>query len=177
MFTIFLILVFAYNGYVGYRRGMYYQGILTIGFLGSLLITSLIYRLIIPIITLWVPYPSASPDSQFVFFSNEAGLNLDQAFYAGVSFIFVLIIVWLIVRVVLKGFDATKYLVMDEQVDHLVAILLALVVTTASLGLVLFVVSMVPVDGIQNLLDHSFLAKATAAYVPIFSDLYKMLFL
>ena len=94
MLTIIVLLFLAYSFYAGARRGVALQGVYTIGYLVSFIIARLSAKALSPALELWVPYPSATPSSKFVFFASNLDFRLDSAFYYGVSFIFVLAVCW-----------------------------------------------------------------------------------
>ena len=68
MFSFFLLLIFIYCCYVGYRRGLIYEGAMAVGYVISFILACLLYRPFSSFLTMWVPYPSASDNSSFAFF-------------------------------------------------------------------------------------------------------------
>lgn len=177
MLTIFILLLLAVSLYGGYRHGFIYQGILTAGFFGSMLIAGLTYRFLVPLIFLWVPYPSATQDSKFVFFSSTIGLDLDQSFYAAIAFIIILAFCYLLFRIFARSLSQYQFVTLSQNYDQIGAVLLQLVIFLAVASLLIFILGMIPLDGIQNAIEHSFLAKFLGRYTPFFSWLYQKLFI
>lgn len=179
MLSLLIIITFIIFGYVAYRRGLIYQGVMTITFVVSFLLAALLYRLFIPLVSLWVPYPSATAASKFVFFSQTLGLNLDKAFYAGIAFSVVLLLIWLLIGILLRGFAKLRYvdIGLQHNLSSILAIILGLIVAGALISLVLALLSMIPLEGVQRMIEHSFLAKfLTRATFP-WSAFYTKLFI
>lgn len=94
--VIFFILLFAF--YEGARRGTVLQGIYFVGFLISFLVANNFYQEIGKKIELYVPYLSVSPDTEMVFYSQEMSFDLGKTYYAGVAFIGVFALGWLLTK-------------------------------------------------------------------------------
>ena len=179
MLNLLIVLTFIIFGYVAYRRGLAYQGVITVTFFLSVLFAALLYRFLIPLVSLWIPYPSASADSKFVFFSQTVGLDLDKSFYAGIAFALLLLIFWLAFGLFIEGFGWLRYLDLkiEKRINTLGAVLLSLIVSSGLVSLFLFLMAMIPLDGIQRIIDHAFLAKAFISSTPLWTTLYTHLFI
>ncbi|MBP2058573.1 putative membrane protein required for colicin V production [Lactobacillus colini] len=177
MFSFFLILVFIYCCYVGYRRGLIYEGMMAAGYLVSFIIASLLYRPIGNFLSMWVPYPSASDKSTFAFFDQTTGLTLDKSFYAAVGFTAILLVCFLIWRLVMVGFDNIQYADVTPAINIWGSVLVALIVTAITLCLLLFILATIPSDPLQSALGHSLLANSILRYSPGISSLFTHLFI
>ena len=176
MLSFLIILIFIYCCYVGYRRGVIYEGLVGIGYVISLLIAALLYKPVSKLINLWVPYPSANDKSTFAFFDKTTGLTLDQSFYAAVSFVIVLLVVFCIWRLILSGFNSLKYIDINASINAWGGILISLIVTQISLYLLLFILATVAEPGIQHSLGKSILANSNLRFSPGISHLFINLF-
>ena len=65
MISILILLIFIYCCYVGYRRGIVYEGLAAGGYVVGLIFATLLYKPFSNFLNLWVPYPSASDRSSF----------------------------------------------------------------------------------------------------------------
>lgn len=172
MFSFLILLIYVYCCYVGYRRGLAYEGMIAIGYFASLLIAFLLYRPLSSFLNLWVPYPSASDRSKFAFFDKTTGLTLDKAFYAAVAFVIILLVCFSIWRLVMRGFNQLKFANLNPQISAWSSILIALIITQISLFLFLFILATIPSDGLQNSLGKSLLASSILRYSPGVSHLF-----
>ena len=91
LMTVLIVVILAIGAYGGARRGLILQFVMTVGYFVSYLMASKYYQALGSHLELIVPYPSASESSQFVYYDQALGLNLDGAFYNGVAFIIILL--------------------------------------------------------------------------------------
>lgn len=169
MLSLLIILFLVYGFYMGARRGLAMQAFYTLGyavFFGLALVT---FRYLGPKFEMIVPYPSANLGSEFAFFSTKVGMELDDAFYRAFAFLFVCFIGWIIVRFAGLYFKRLTYVPMPNDVNLLSGGILGLVVAYVTIFMVLLIMAMIPVSGIQNTLDHSFIASAMIEASPVIS--------
>ncbi|MCX2454427.1 CvpA family protein [Lacticaseibacillus nasuensis] len=175
MLTLLIIAMLAYSFYAGARRGMWLQGVYLIGYLVSAMVAAMTYRGVAKTIALWIPYPSATEDSTFVFFTHAVGLTLDEAFYHGVAFIGIFALGWVVTRFVALWCHDLTYRRGDEQLSLAVGGVSNVVVGYFIIFLVLYLLALVPVGGIQQALAHSFAAKTIVRYTPGLTQLFTAL--
>ena len=176
MFSFFILLIYIYCLYVGYRRGLAYEGISAIGYLISLVIAGLLYKPFGSFLNLWVPYPSASDRSKFAFFDRTTGLTLDKSFYAAVAFVIILLVCYGIWRIIMRGFKQLEFVEINREINIWASILVALVVTQIGLYLFIFILATIPSPGLQSALEKSILANSILRYTPGISQLFINLF-
>ncbi|KRN23051.1 CvpA family protein [Lacticaseibacillus camelliae] len=163
MLSFAIIVFLAYFFYAGAERGLWLQLVHVGGYLVSLGLAALLYQPVAKLLSLWVPYPSATQSSHFVFFSNRVGLTLDDAFYRGIAFLLVLAVGWLLTRFGALWVHDLKYRKADRA-SFITGGLLNLVMGYVFLFLVLYVVALIPLAGLQNMLANSFLARTIVRY-------------
>lgn len=166
MLSLLLILFLAYGFYVGARRGLVMQAFFTVGYAIFFAIALFSFKALGPKFEMIVPYPSANLGSEFAFFSTKVGMELDNAFYRAFAFIFICFIGWIIVRFVGLYFKRLTYYPMFNDINLLSGGILGLVVTYVTMFMVLLILAMIPVDGIQNALQHSLVASVMIRYTP-----------
>lgn len=167
MLSFFLILIVAYNLYVGVRRGVILEGIYTLGYLVTLIFARLFYRPLSQKLTLFIPYPSASDQSYFAFFSKEVGLDLDDAFYRGCAFLLILFLGWVLLHLLMIFLSNLSYLEVNETLNWAGGLALAFVVSYLGLFFVFYLLSLVPIDGLQHSLGQSWLVRLLLRGTPI----------
>ncbi|GAF39879.1 integral inner membrane protein [Agrilactobacillus composti DSM 18527 = JCM 14202] len=171
MLSFLIILVLAYGIYIGARRGLILQTIYSISYLVFFGIAYLIYRGLGSNLTLLIPYPSATTSSHFAFFDASLGLKLDTAFYAGFAFLLILLIGWLIMKFVGLFLAPLQFYPMNYSMSVLGAMILAFVTNYVGIFLILYLVALIPVDGLQAALGHSWVSTGMVRYSPILTDL------
>ena len=117
MISFFILLIFIYCCYVGYRRGVVYEGLAAGGYVIGLILATLLYKPFSNFLNLWVPYPSANDRSSFAFFDKTTGLTLDKSFYAAIAFSIILLIVCCLWRFVMLGFNQLRYVTVNFPRD------------------------------------------------------------
>lgn len=172
MLSFIIILVLIYGVYMGARRGLAMQLYYTAGYFVSFLLATLLYRVLGPKFELLVPYPSASLDSKFAFFSTQLGLTLDKAFYYGFAFVFVLFIGWLIVRFGGIYMKKLTYYPMDNQISELSGGILAFLTNYIGIFIILYLTALIPMPGIQDGLANSWMATLIVRYTPLLTNLF-----
>ena len=169
MLSLLIILLLIYGFYMGARRGLALQAFSTAGYAVFFLLALVTFRFLGPKFEMIVPYPSASLGSEFAFFSTKVGMGLDDAFYRAFAFIFICFVGWIIMRFAGLYFKRLTYVPMPNDVNLLSGGILGLVVTYVTIFMILLIMAMIPVAGIQNTLDHSFVASAMIEASPLIS--------
>lgn len=170
MLSFLILIVFAYNIYIGVRRGLLLQAFYTLGYLITLLFARDFYQRLSTKLTLLIPYPSASLDSKFTFFSSELGLDLDNAFYAGCAFLIIVVIGWALTHLAALFLHNLIFVPMDPLVNGAGSAFLAFFVTYTALFLILYLLALIPVAAIQTMLQKSWLATLIVRYSPVLTN-------
>lgn len=159
MISLILLLVFGWQFYIGYSRGLvlqlYYSTASIVAFVGA----SFYYKRLADILTLWVPYSNPTEDAKMSFFKSVNIFELDRVFYAGVAFIIIYCLVYLFLRLLgvlmhffnLQAFDDRKYNLFAG------GLALALLMGFVSMGLT--VLATVPLTFIQTFLVNKWLLR------------------
>lgn len=177
MVSLIVIIALAYCFYSGARRGMWLQFVHMLGYLLSIGLAWVTYKPLSVVMTQWVPYPSATEQSKFVFFTHQVGLTLDNAFYRGVAFVFMLALGWLLTRFVAMWFHDLTYKRGDAHVSMVVSGVLNFLMGYVFIFLILYLLALIPVTGIQDMLAHSMVAGAIVRYTPGLTALFTQLWI
>lgn len=163
MLSLAILAILAYFFYAGAERGLWLQLVHVGGYLLSMGVAVLLYRPVATFLSLWVPYPSATQSSRFVFFSNQVGLTLADAFYRAIGFMLVLALGWLLTRFGALWVHDLKYR-RSDRTSLISGGLLNLVMGYVFIFMLLYVVALIPIAGLQDMLAHSFVARAMVRY-------------
>lgn len=169
LMTIALLIILALGAYGGARRGLVLQLVITIGYFISYFVAAQYYKVLGEKIDLLVPYPSASEGTQFVFYNQAIGFNLDQAFYNGVAFVLILFVGWLVTRFIGGLLNSLTYIPIIKQLNTLGGAVLAFIVSYTGIFLMLVLLTMLPFVVIQNAFNDSRLAQIIVESTPILS--------
>lgn len=170
LMTILIVMILAIGAYGGARRGLILQFVLTAGYFVSYLVASNYYQTLGSHLELIVPYPSASESSQFVFYDQALGFNLDGAFYNGVAFMIILFVGWLITRFIGGLLNFVTIIPVIKQLNALGGAILNFLVSYVAVFLILFLLTMLPIDAIQEAFSNSWLARTILEDTPVISS-------
>lgn len=169
MITLFLIIWLALSCYVGARRGFVLQLIYTIGYLISFVIAESSYLSLSRKLMLFIPYPAPTLETKLVLYNSSIVLSLDESFTAGISFLIVLLIGWLITHFIGIFFYNVTFFAVLKKGNKLGGALLSFCVVYVGVFLLLFVLSMIPLAGIQGYFESSGFARFIVERTPYFS--------
>ena len=157
---ILVALVWAFM--VGYSRGLILQVIYSFG---TIIAAFSNYKELAQKLSIWVPFSNATENSHLLLFSDKLLFQLDDAFYASISFLAIFIVVYAIIRLIgLFLHFALSPLGRNGKI-------------IAGLQMVLMVLSLVPIAAVQSQLDASFLARFMVLHTPISSGILQNLFI
>ena len=162
LFILFIAL------YSGARRGLILQLILTIGYAVSFWFALNYYQFVSEYVEMIVPYPTpgSSSTNPFVLYGMDLLFQLDGAFYRGLSFILILFAGWLATRLIGGLINFLADLPVIRVVNAIGGAIVSLFVHYVGLFLILFVLSTVPIDFIQNQFETSSLARGIVTTTP-----------
>lgn len=169
MLTLLIILVLGIGFYTGAKRGLILQIIYTFGYLIVYFIAKSQYKNLASRLELYVPYPSATPDTKLVFFNQVITLELDQAFYGAVAFLLILFVGWLVIRFLAIFAHGLVFVPVLKEANWFAGGLMNFLVVYVGLFLVLSAASMIPIDFIQNQFKSNGFARFIVQNTPIFS--------
>ena len=193
MLTFLILLILAWSFYIGYARGIILQSYYFLVTLVALLIAGGSYKGLAKVLSLWVPFSSPTQQSVNYFYANRYLFQLDDIFYAGLAYVLIFAMIYLIGRVIgifmhlvpqPEKLEDRKYQIgagVIAVVITLLVIQMGLTVLStvpmASIHLLviqmgLTVLSTVPMASIQNRLNASGLIRFIILHTPISSSLF-----
>lgn len=169
MLTLLILLTLVIGVYVGYQRGITLQLVYTLGYWVSFLVAQHNYKALGKKIELLIPYPSPTIGTKFILFDSAWTFDMDRAFYAGFSFVLILLMGWLVTRFLgMLSYGLTFMPLLRKGNDWLGAIFGGLV-SLIGLVIVLTLVAMIPIGFIQNMFEKSGLARILVSKTPVIS--------
>lgn len=149
MLSLLILFILLIAFFSGARRGFALQTLYTIGYIISFLAAQHFYKLLASHLKLYIPYPAVTETSKMIFFDQAFSFQLDEAFYAGVAFILILIVGWLVTRFIGIFAHGLTYIPVLRQVDWLAGGVLSASIAYVMIFLILSLLVLLPVDSIQ----------------------------
>ncbi|MGT2924892.1 CvpA family protein [Streptococcus caviae] len=168
MISFLILLLLAWNFYIGYHRGIILQAYYFAASLISLGIAAVYYKQLAELLTLWVPYSNASEGASVTFFSSVGLFELDKVFYAGLSFFSLYVLAYLIFRLLGIFVHFVRLDRFDKPVFAYISGGLAVLVSMLSFNLFFSILAAVPVTAVQNFLAGSAVIRLLINF-PLFS--------
>lgn len=177
MIGILIVLILLLAFYSGNRRGTALQLVYSGGFFIAFLIAKKYYEQLGEKISLYVPYLSVSPDTKMVFFNQEKSFDLDKSFYAGLSFIGILMFVYLITKFIGILASALRYQQLIPSVDGLIAGMMNLMIAYVWIFLLFKLLTLIPIDSIQNLFKTGSIPRFIVEKSPFLADYFEKIWI
>lgn len=171
MLTILIVIVLLLGFYNGYRRGLIGQLLRLFGYGISVVLATKFYEPLSQIAEMIVPFPSIQQHTQLVLYDEATGFILDQAFYRVVTFILIAFIGWLVTNFVGLFFMKLEYYDIFKHANHIVGGIIGVVISYCIVFIGLFVLSLIPIEWVQQQFVNSPLAYWIVSQTPIISDL------
>ncbi len=173
MLTFLILLILAWSFYIGYARGIILQSYYFLVTVVALLIAGGSYKGLAKVLSLWVPFSSPTQQSVNYFYANRYLFQLDDIFYAGLAYVLIFAMIYLIGRVI----GIFMHLVpqpekLEDRKYQIGAGVIAVVITLLVIQMGLTVLSTVPMASIQNRLNVSGLIRFIILHTPISSSLF-----
>ncbi|KXT75684.1 CvpA family protein [Streptococcus sp. DD12] len=150
-----LLVICAWQCYIGYNRGLLLQAYYSLASLLSVLVAYFNYRPLAQAISLWVPYSNPTQESVQSFFTQIDLLQLDGVFYNGVAFFTIYLAVYLLCRFLGILVHFAKLDRWAFAWSRWVAAGLSLLVTLVSLSMFFNILATITQAGVQGLLTGS----------------------
>ena len=166
MVTIAIMLILFTGIYSGARRGLLLQLVHMAGYFISYMLAANYYEWLADKIDLLVPYPSFTPGTQLALFTSAQALNLDTAFYNGVAFVMLTACGWLITRIIGYMLTEISYIPIIKQFNQLGGAALGFIFNYVGVFLILFILSMIPLEQIQVIFEGDTVAQHIVVDTP-----------
>ncbi|HFI0151061.1 TPA: CvpA family protein [Streptococcus suis] len=177
MVSVFILIILAWSFYIGYSRGLVLQSYYTISSILALIVAAMSYKKLAGLFYLWIPFAKATEGAKNYYFAEKYLFDLDSIFYAGLAFLAIYILAYVVMRFIGIFVHFLEFANPDTQRTNLISGGLSVLVTLISIQIVLTILATIPLATVQNLLHDSFLVNAIIQYTPITSSFYKQLWI
>lgn len=167
--TVIILIVLIWTFYTGWRRGILGQIIYFLGYGLSFVLASRYYETLGEKLQLWIPYPEAALNQHLLFYQANAVLHLDRSFYAAMGFMLIMAIGWLVTHFIGTFFRSSGYGIISK-VNRLCGGIINMIFGYIVIFLVLYVLTLLPINGIQLQLEQSQLAQWIIQNTPALSE-------
>lgn len=173
MLTLLILLILFVGAYAGYKNGIILQLLKTIGYVIVFIFALDNYRMLSGYLYLLVPYstPFAPAENPYLFYDESFMFSLDISYYHILSFLVLFTVGWLLVRFLVKLISYTvNQLRVPEPLNGIGGAILGFIVNYLGVFIVLFFLTTIPFDFIQNQMANSFVAENMVTSTPIVSN-------
>ncbi|MGE8206367.1 CvpA family protein [Heyndrickxia sp. NPDC080065] len=167
MVNLVILLILVIGFFVGLKRGFILQLIHIIGFTIAFIVAYMYFKDLAPHLKLWIPYPAFDENKSLSMLLD--GLNLESAYYRAIAFAMIFFGVKIILHIVGSALDFVARLPVLKQLNVWAGGILGFLEVYLIVFIVLYIGALLPIESIQNAIDHSFIAKGMIKNTPIFS--------
>ena len=159
MISAILLIVFIWQFYIGYARGIVLQTYYLVASVLSLVIAGQFYQPLADKLTLWLPYANAVQGATMAFWRDMPLFDLDQVYYAGAAFTAIYSLAYLAFRLLGVFVHLAPVNRWDNVGANVVSGVFSVLVTMMFFSLVLTLLATVPLSLVQNTLSGSGLVR------------------
>ncbi|HFI0463366.1 TPA: CvpA family protein [Streptococcus suis] len=170
MLTILILLILAYSFYTGFRRGLVMQAIQLVGYIITFLLATRYYQQIADYIELFVPFPSIQQNSDLIFYNEAQSFLVDQAFYRAITFVAIWLVGWLVTKFLALFFNRVTYYPVLSHLNYIGGGLINLLISFTVIFAILFILSLIPIEFIQQQFVDNPLAYRIVSDTPVLSQ-------
>ncbi|WP_026693711.1 CvpA family protein [Peribacillus kribbensis] len=173
MLDLIIIVILLMGLIVGLKRGFILQLVHLTGFAAAFIAAWVYYNDLAPKLKLWIPFPTlGDTDSMKMIFHTA---RLDDAYYNAIAFAIIFFGVKIIWQLIGSMLDFIAHIPIIKQLNRLGGGILGFVEVYLLIFILLYIAALVPVESIQNPLNHSFMATAMVKDTPVLSSMVKEL--
>lgn len=172
MLSLFLLVVLAWSFYIGYSRGLIVQVFYSCSSLVAIWVAAVHHRGLADLFDQWIPFANATEGSITLFYDKSYLYQLKDVFYTGLAFMVVFALVYWLARFIGIFLHLFEEWSPKGPVFQIASGCLSLLVTMASLQMLLMTIAAIPSASIQHLLHQSWLAHWLISGVPLTSDFF-----
>lgn len=170
MLTLLIIIILLFGFYTGYRRGLVLQMIRLVGYIITFVLATKYFQPLSEIVEMLVPFPSVQPNTELAIYDEAVSFLIDDAFYRVITFILIGMIGWVITNFLSMLFTRVMYYDLLNHVNAIGGGIVNLFITYVIVFFFLFVMSLIPIEFIQQQFVDNPIAYNIIANTPFFSD-------
>jgi uncharacterized membrane protein required for colicin V production len=171
MLDIAIILILIIGFFVGLKRGFILQLVHLTGFIIAYIVAFAYYEKLAPKLTLWIPYPNLGEGTVLKVITDSS--NVETAFYSAIAFVIIFFAVKVLLQIIGSMLDFIAQLPILKQLNIWAGGILGFLEVYLIIFILLYIAALIPMDFLQNPLDHSALVKSIVNHTPILSQQFK----
>ena len=171
MLDLLILLILIAGVIIGWRRGLVVQAIHMFGFIIAILVALIYYKSLAQQFLLWIPYPGFAESATSILGLEQ--LDVDRTFYRVIAFAIIFFITKLILQILGSMLDFLKYLPVLGPINRLLGAVLGFMELYFLLFIGLYVLALLPLEGLQARLDSSIFTGLILEHTPIISSLFQ----
>ncbi|WP_342432526.1 CvpA family protein [Neobacillus sp. FSL H8-0543] len=168
MLDLAIILLLVFGFFIGLKRGFILQLVHLTGFIIAYIVANLYYEELAPKLLLWIPYPNLGTSSPLKLLTNSS--NMEDAFYRAIAFVIIFFAVKILLQIIGSMLDFIAHLPILKQLNVWAGGILGFLEVYLIVFILLYIGALVPMEVIQNPLDHSVMANLIINHTPILSQ-------
>ncbi|MGM9985669.1 MAG: CvpA family protein [Bacillaceae bacterium] len=172
MLDLVIIILFVIAFLIGVRRGFILGIVRLVSYIVAFLVASAFYDKLTPTLELWIPYPILGDMGAL-----QSVLNLEGAFYNGISFIIIFFATKLGLSLLASMLDFLFQLPVLKQVNRWAGGALGFLEMYLVLFILLSIAMLLPIQDLQTSLHNAFLPTLIVEHTPIIAAQLKDLWL
>lgn len=146
------------------------QAVQLVGYIITFMLATKFYEPISEYVEMLVPFPSVTQNSDLVFYNEAQSFLVDQAFYRVITFVAIWLIGWLITKFLAVFFTRVTYYNVLNHVNHIGGGIVNLLITFVMIYIFLFILSLIPLEFIQQQFVDNPLAYRIVSDTPFLSN-------
>ncbi|MGX7108168.1 CvpA family protein [Facklamia miroungae] len=170
MLSIIVILILAFAFYSGYRSGMIMQIVRLLGYIITYVIATQYFDALSKWVEMIIPFPAVQPDSQLAMYTEAQSFLLDQTFYKLITFLIIWLIGWVLTNVLSVLFTRVSYYTVLNIGNRIIGGILNFCVVYFILFMILYLLSLIPLEFIQQQFVNNPLIFRMVDSTPILTD-------
>lgn len=167
-----LILIILIAGFiVGIKRGFIVQMMHLFGFFIALIVALIYYKQLAQFFVFWIPYPGFAENATSVLGLDS--IDVDASFYRALAFVLIFFAVKIVLQIVASIFDFIAYLPVLKSVNRFLGAIFGLIEFYILLFIALYILALVPIEGLQTMLNRSIFTGLILEHTPIVSGVFQ----
>jgi len=167
MLSVIILILLVAGFFIGRRRGLILQLIHLTGFIVAYIVAFLYYDKLASVLKLWIPFPDTDSNA---FFTSLTHATLEASFYRAIAFVIIFIAVKIIWQIFGSMLDFLADLPILRTANRWLGGLFGFVEVYLVLFILLFIGAIAPYAGIDQMIDHSYMAHLIIEDTPFLSD-------
>lgn len=170
MLTLIILISLGLGFYFGYRRGLVMQSIRLLGYVVTFILATQFFQPLSQWVEMIVPFPAVAQNTNLAIYNEQTSFIIDDAFYRVLTFILIGFIGWLVTNLLARLFQPLLYIGILNTANKVIGGIINFLVTYVIIFILLFALSLIPLEFIQQQFVNSPLAYWIVTQSPLLSS-------